>query len=462
MSNPYPLKDIRPIPISALWAARALRALPHKALLEGMIATLEPCVGIFDEGEPSELEIDGRLARIVEHLEASESVIPGQIHLNVQRLTQIVRLNYFETRLLEMAAILTEDDWFQRFCLSLKATNRLQSIKAIAAMLDYPPADIALALSDTGALHLSGILPHATQSRDIPALLKLPQGKDFLLCQQAFQPFELLDGMVQCAISPKFHNLDFSHIRPTVEVLKKYISYHIKNNMRGANILIYGKSGTGKSELIRSLMRTFNRRLLEVPYVSNRLEALSPRQRLAAYLQTQACISPSQTILEFDHFEEVFQSQGTADSGISLDAKLNHGWLFRMLEHNAIPTIWITNDISTIPDDFLNRMDGVFEVHAPNSKWRTSLLNRMRRTRQIPPEAMDTGIEMAGMTPAAMDRVLRTAGLLRDSEDTEVHGHTIRLLLANFQKLRLEQKTDPRKSQNERNSEKNHPEGNAK
>lgn len=462
MINPSPLTDICPSPISVLWAARALRVLPHKALLESTIATLEPCVGIFDESESSELDIYGRLARVVKHLGSSEPVIPGQIHLNVKRLNQIVRLNHFEARLLEMSAILTEDDWFQRFCLSLKAANRSQSIKAIAAMLDCPAADVALALSDVGVLHLSGILPNNPQSRDIPELLRMPQEKEFLLCHQTFQPFDLLDGMVQCTISPKFHNLDFSHIRPTVEVLKKYISYHIKSCMRGANILIYGRSGTGKSELIRSLMRTFNRRLLEVPYVSNRLEALSPRQRLDAYLQTQGCISASQTMLEFDHFEEIFQSQDAADPGISLDAKLNHGWLFRMLEHNAIPTIWITNDISAIPDDFLNRMDGVFEVHAPSSKWKTSLLNRMRRARQIPSEAMETGIDMEGMTPATMDRILKTTGQLHNPKDAEAYGHTARLLLANLQKLRLEQKTDPRTPQNQRNSEKNHPEGNTR
>ena len=62
MINPSPLTDICPSPISVLWAARALRVLPHKALLESTIATLESCVGIFDESESSELDIDGRLS----------------------------------------------------------------------------------------------------------------------------------------------------------------------------------------------------------------------------------------------------------------------------------------------------------------------------------------------------------------------------------------------------------------
>lgn len=433
-----PFNDLPPPqPISALWAVRALLAFPDKHMIDDCFESLERCVkGFCNLDEPSDSDPANRLLMLEKVLSASiKPCIPHPIEDNVRTFSQIVRLDFFECRVLELAATLIEDVWLYIFCEKLPVPHRWRAIYIINVMLDIGYVETAQALSATCGLHLCGLFkPVAGDKATISQLLAMDSDEAFTFCQHQFSPFELLHETAQLTTTPKLHPLDFSHLRPTVEVLKGYIKHQMKLGSRGANILLYGQAGTGKSELIQSIMRTANRRLLEVPFVNNRLEVLEPRNRLNSFLRAQACIKPSHTVLVFDHFEEIFNAIPTiVDGDASEGCKLQTGWLYRLMEYSPIPTIWLTNDITNLPTGFMSRMDAVFEIRPPSSTWRTSMLHRLRRSRQLNINT-EIATDMGGLTPGVMDRAIQTAALFEDTEDDAKATRVLKFLVTNFQK----------------------------
>ena len=433
-----PFNDLPPPqPISALWAIRALLAFPDKHMLDDCILSLENCVKAIHQidktpnGDPVQ-----RLLMLEKVLSANiEPDISHPIAQNVQSLSQIIRLDSVDCRLLELAAMLIEDVWLYVFCEKLPVPHRWRATYIINVMLDIGYVETAQALSASGGLHLCGLFKTvAGDKATISQLLAMDSDEALTFCQHQFSPFELLHETAQLTTTPKLHPLDFSHLRPTVEVLKGYIKHQMKLGTRGANILLYGQAGTGKSELIQSIMRTANRRLLEVPFVNNRLEVLEPRNRLSSFLRAQACIKPSHTVLVFDHFEEIFNAIPTiVDGDASEGCKLQTGWLYRLMEYSPIPTIWLTNDITNLPTGFMSRMDAVFEIRPPSSTWRTSMLHRLRRSRQLNINS-EIVTDMGGLTPGVMDRAIQTAALFQDVEDDAKATRVLKFLVTNFQK----------------------------
>lgn len=423
-----------PNPITALWATRALLVYPDKHMADDCLASLESSISItHDPGDSNTPDMMSRLLNLHKSISAGVlPIIPKTLEMNIKSLAQIIRLNVIECRLLELAATLIEDEWLHTFCSRLPITRRCDATYIIAAMLDISYIEASKALATTSGLHLAGLLDtQRPDEQNLAKLLALASESAYNLSQNQFNPYQLLEGTIELSTAPKLHPLDFSHIRPTLDILKGYTNSQTLHTRRGANILIYGPSGGGKSELAKSLMKGANLRLLEVPMVTSTLQVMDPSSRLKAYLRAQACLKPSQNVLLFDHFEGIFQFViRNKDNRTQRLGDL--AWLYRIMEYNPIPTFWLTSNLEGIPPELLSRMDAICEIPAPSSTWHTSMLHRLRRSRQVnlnPSLVKD----MSGMTPGVMDRVIQTAALFEDTQDDAKPSRVLKFLVASFQ-----------------------------
>ena len=435
-TNPFdPLPP--PQPISALWATRALLVYPDMHMVDDCLTVLESTLIGANSPQPDpDTDMMTRLLNMQKAMAGMAAPsIPDTIEINVISLAKIVRLDYFECRVLELAAMLVQDEWLHTFCARLPVPHDTKATYVIAAMLNIGFNKTASALATTGGLHLAGLLePRGNQEWSISKLLALSSENAHCLAQNQFNPFDLLKDTVEPSLAPRLHALDFSHIRATLDILKGYTSSQALNTRQGANILIHGPSGSGKSELTKSVMQTANRRLLEVPFLTGQLEVLDAQDRLKAYLRAQVCLKPSHTVLLFDHFECIFQT-ALEDELKQHTCPNELGWLYRIMEYNPIPTFWLTNSLHGIPAAFLSRMDALFEIPPPNAVWHTSMLHRLRRSKQLNfnPEIVSG---MKGMTPGVMDRVIQTAALFEDTQDDAKPSRVLKFLVASFQKAK--------------------------
>lgn len=101
---------------------------------------------------------------------------------------------------------------------------------------------------------------------------------------------------------------------------------------------MHGASGTGKTELARSLARDLGCELFEVATEDDDGDLSDATDRLRAFRAAQSFLSQRRALLLFDDAEDVF----TATSLERSAAQTHKAWLNRMLEDNPVPTLWLS------------------------------------------------------------------------------------------------------------------------
>lgn len=160
---------------------------------------------------------------------------------------------------------------------------------------------------------------------------------------------------------------DFSYIGEELSFVEKLIKNAIKNKEAGVNILIYGPAGGGKTELSKTLAQQLGFSLYAIGEDSDQSAskkavgvyddegemvdsyidpeqggASSAQSRLADMLKAQALLSDADnTAILFDEIEDLLIKGSDSSKSADTESKII---INRLLETNAVPTIWCGND----------------------------------------------------------------------------------------------------------------------
>jgi len=153
---------------------------------------------------------------------------------------------------------------------------------------------------------------------------------------------------------------DFPHVNTAL--LSQYLTAASKSRQSGASILLYGASGTGKTELSRTLAKYCDRTLYEIRstalasnFSEDEFNSRFPNKERLRYLALlQSLLTcKADAMLLVDECESLFDC---ADSQYSKEH------LQRFIEQNEIPCIWITNHIQYLEPSFIRRFKLVLDV----------------------------------------------------------------------------------------------------
>lgn len=161
---------------------------------------------------------------------------------------------------------------------------------------------------------------------------------------------------------------DFAHVGHR-QMMADYLSRALQEGRRGANILLHGAPGVGKTELVRTLAELTGALLFAVPAQDSQQLPLPPQERLGRYRITQRLVAGQRRALVlFDEVEDVL-------SGVMGVPK---AWTNQLLESNTVPSLWISNDITWLDPAFLRRFDLIVEVKTTaTSAYRVNLQERL-------------------------------------------------------------------------------------
>lgn len=320
------------------------------------------------------------LRRLVEEAERDMRVAaqpePGEPQL--QTLQHLLGLSQAETLLVAFALAHERGNALFDLGQVLPPPMGEERVRVLAYMLGVSTTEAAVALDSEGVLFEFAILDSlaANRGEGWPSLAST-HIKNWLCNPDEADPWRLLQGRVEPCEPPQLTLDDFDHLAQPVRLIERVLAQTLAERRAGVNVLLYGPSGTGKTQLTRALAARLGCQLLEVAREDEGGNAISSGSRLGAYRFAQRLVAErAASLLVFDECEDAFDDRGDYHvwKGPVVASAASKGWRTRMLERNAAPTFWVANSIASLDEALIRRFDVVLEMPTPPRAKRRAIL----------------------------------------------------------------------------------------
>lgn len=230
----------------------------------------------------------------------------------------------------------------------------------VSAVCKIPSDNIKEIMSPTGSLVETGIIKQRYGDNSFsPMFLNL-------LSMNFNTSKEVRDTLIGCPLVANLKSENFDYISDDFDKISDILSGGIVNNQTGVNILLYGRPGTGKTEIAKSICGELG---LNLYTTAENQEDREARLSNLAHLQTVLKKDENSVIL-FDEAEDVFS---LSPYSRNTPSKL---FINRILENNKRPVIWITNNIEDMDRAYVRRFSIALEMTDPDER---AKLNAWRR-----------------------------------------------------------------------------------
>ena len=374
------------LPIVHVWVLRSLVLLEgHREFIHKHGFNSESLAEVLGLGEwidPINSEFDEKNVRaalrkchqIVEH-KWRDTVPPSCLRKNVARLSTLVGLSAMDCRILEFAVLIQNERLLEDTTDWLGPLSSAKVFHVLSVLLDLPEQEIRSSLAAQGTLAKSGLV---SMGRNGASTLR---GKLDLLSENFADnifssdadPVRLLRDTVFISSPAQLSIADYGHVTQSLSVLRPYLKHAVTAGRKGVNVLLHGDPGTGKSQLAKVLARELACELFDVASEDDSGDAANGMQRLRAFRVAQSFFGQRRAMIVFDEAEDVFSDQDNF-FGRKSTAQSRKGWINRILEENAVPTIWLSNSITGIDPAFIRRFDMVIELPVPPKKQRERIV----------------------------------------------------------------------------------------
>lgn len=239
---------------------------------------------------------------------------------------------------------------------------------------------------------------------------------------------------------------DFKHIE-YVENVRKLLQQSLSGNKKGINILLYGEPGTGKTEFAKTLAAAVYGTLYSIgetrgTSLANEDESSRYKQLIRANIllknDNRACLLIDEADDILTSFYHSFFSYSRRDHETS-KIKVN-----RLLENNAKPTIWISNNIYSMDKAYLRRFTYAINFPRPQKTvleemWRKSLhanqlphdektVKEFAAKYSLSPSFIITATKSAKLIKGGIEEVKQTLDVLQEAYNngTKIQNDIVR------------------------------------
>lgn len=315
--------------------------------------------------EPSKI-----LARLRRSLASREqaSVLPlppEPLPSNLAKLGGLLGLSAVDLAIVQFLVVLREEARLQELLQRFVGASLPQLARLVAQAVAAPPEDVLAAFQPEAPLMATSLCRMGHDSPFLEQRIELDQRLVEVLLTPGLGTERLLERFVPSAPPCSLEAADYAHIRPELELATRLVASAVARRVPGVNVLLHGPTGTGKTELARLLARGAGATLYVAGRESKSGESPAARDRLASLLLGNRLLSHAPSVLLFDELEDLF---GSRSLGLDLEPErpsrggTSKQWLNRLLETNAVPTIWITNELEGIDPAYLRRFSHSIEL----------------------------------------------------------------------------------------------------
>ncbi len=340
----------------------------------------------------------------------------------VTRLGAKLELSSAETELLCFLALVRSDPATKALVGRGHSECTMSIVGQLASVMRMSASTVAATLGSTSVLRRLRLIK-SQRDFSVDDLDTTPLGAllDALIDRDGSGRDPLAHFLV--ASSPStLQRTDFDHLPVGIDLVVSTLREAQKDSRRGANILLHGAPGNGKTQLGRVVAQLLEASAFEVPLVNSEGDARNGDSRVESLLLCQQALARHERpLMIFDEAEDLFPSPTFAWFFQSKEG-LHKGWINRMLEENPVPTIWIANQVSHIDPAFLRRFDLVIEVPPPPRNVRQRLVDGAIAPAVISERWRRELIELDDLSPPEIERVARASTHLTGVDAAQHEG----------------------------------------
>lgn len=345
----------------------------------------------------------------------------GLLYTNIDRLAELVVLTPVEKELLAFIVLLQTQAVLRECADPFDGLTSPTAKEILSEILGLDQTEVHRALNETGTLCSAGIVRMDRTETDLAGMLDLLDGLDSALLGEPandrtmFEPYFTLSSPSSLALT------DFPHLREDFSLMQNILNKAIMQGLKGVNVLIYGETGTGKTQLARVLAATLGAQLFEVSHENEGSDLDEKHQRFRAYLLAESILARKQdSIILFDEIEDVFPDAVLEFFGRERQSGRYKAWTNKVLESNPRPALWLCNEIHQIDPAFRRRFTYALHVRTPTRSVRRGILVKHLGNLPVSQAWIEKMAANQQLTPAMMEQVCKVASLAGETDSTAV------------------------------------------
>ena len=424
----------------ALWSLRILVTLGgHRQIRPPYDATeqrlLERCGAPTDEPEDGEqkrwraIVLSNFRARLL-RLERHPPELGGILGRNLEQVGKVLSLGPDEKLAAGFAMLLRADPLLALAGRTLgDSFTRGSVLDALSVILGRPRDALAEALRLNGTLHLTGLAQIDDGAYDLVGKIEVKRSLVDVLSVEMEDGAELVGRFLELSAPARLGRADYAHVAEDFDLLCRYLAPAMARGLPGVNVLLHGRPGTGKTELVRTLAAELGAELHAVRVMDDAGDPIDVDGRLACMEIGQRVLARRRDkLVLFDEVDDVLGS--VMERGLFESVRTNRlkAQLNVLLEGNALPTFWICNHISGIEPALLRRFQYVLELRNPPRATRERILQRQLAPLPVTEPFVQQLAERDELTPALVDGAVRVVAQLGPGDPSQVERDLTRVI----------------------------------
>ncbi len=364
---------------------------------------------------------------------ALQDIKRGALFDNIEKLAQLVGMNATEKELLSFCLLLNMVREIENVTEILGSLSSANIINALAIILEIKTSQVRKALAPDGLLYRTGLIRLSRDTGELfYQLITMGDLQEVLVDESKPDMMKSLTRFFAPSQKATLTMKDFEHLDKDCQLMCRYLQATNKKRKKGVNILIYGVPGTGKTELVRTLADTLKMSLYEVAVDvgTDSYDEDDQRSRMDSYrLCLQVLKRKKDTLILFDEIEDAFIRDGSMERfGIRTSTNAKKGSLNRILESNALPTLWVSNVISHIDEAIIRRFDYVLELKIPPKSTRFRIIKKHLGDLNVSEQWIDRISNNESLAPALISRAINVVKTLGETKQEKIEASMERVL----------------------------------